>query len=129
MKLFIFSVLFILNTSSFAHEGHGEMPTEAAKYGGVLGNVIDEAKMEKKGKSNSPLMKAEILLSEDGTVRLYLYDLKMNQIKAGGFSTEAKGIVDNSKAKTKKPFMLQLHNDHYIGKILKQKKRPFDIYI
>lgn len=129
MKLLTLFTALLLTYSSFAHEGHGEMPVEPAKYGGILGNVVSEAKMISKNKNNPPVMKAEIVRSEDGTVRLYLYDLKMVQSKLVGVSKDAKGIVENTKAKTKDSFTLQVHGDHFMGKIPKQKKKPFNVYL
>lgn len=129
MKLLTLFTALLLSFSSFAHEGHGEMPVEPAKYGGILGNVVSEAKMLAKNKNNPAVMKAEIVRSEDGTVRLYLYDLKMVQSKLEGISKDAKGIVENTKAKTKDTFALQVHRDHFMGKIPKQKKKPFNIYV
>lgn len=129
MKCILLLTLLISSFSSFSHEGHGDMPTEPAKYGGILGNVVGEAKMLAKDKHNPTVMKAEIVRSEDGTVRIYLYDLKMVQSKLDGISKEAKGVVENTKAKTKDKFVLQAHGDHFMGKVPKQKKKPFNIYI
>jgi len=129
VKLLTLFLALLLCFSSFAHEGHGEMPVEPAKYGGILGNVVSEAEMLAKNKNNPAVMKAEIVRSEDGTIRLYLYDLKMAQSKLEGISKGAKGVVDNTKAKTKDAFALQNHGDHLIGKIPKQKKKPFNIYV
>lgn len=129
MKSLLVSLALLFSTLAFAHEGHGEMPTELSKFGGIMGNVVSETKMEAKVKNNPPLMKAEIVRSEDGTVRVYLYDLSMKQIKLDGLSKEAKGTVENRRAKTKDKFTLMAHGDHYMGKIPKQKKRPFDIYL
>ena len=129
MKLFTVMIVILFSFSLFAHEGHGEMPTESSKYGGVMGNVVSESKMMKKEKNNPPLMKAEIVRSDDGMVRLYLYDLKMNLLTDKDFLKDAQGILENNKAKTKDQFSLTLHGNHYMGKIPKQKRRPFNIYI
>jgi hypothetical protein len=129
MKLITFLTLLFLSLSSFAHEGHGDMPTEPAKYGGILGNVVSEIKMLSKEKHNPPLIKAEIVRSEDGTIRIYLYDLKMEQLKLDTTSKEAKGVVENTKSKTKDTFNLLAHGDHFMGKMPNQKKKPFNIYI
>lgn len=129
MKFITLFAFLLLSHSSFSHEGHGEMPVEPAKYGGILGNVVSEAKMLTKAKHNPALMKAEIVRSEDGTVRIYLYDTKMVQLKLDGISKAAKGVVENHKAKTKDIFALEAHGDHFMGKISKQKKKPFNIYI
>lgn len=129
MKFITVLALLLLSFSSFSHEGHGEMPVEPAKYGGILGNVVSEAKMQTKIKHNPSLMKAEIVRSEDGTVRIYLYDLKMVQSKLDGISKEAKGVVESIKGKTKDTFTLQAHGDHFMGIVPKQKKKPFNIYL
>lgn len=129
MKFFTLMMALLLNVTAFAHEGHGEMPVEPAKYGGVLGNVVSEKKMKAREKHNPPLMKAEIVRSEDDTVRVYLYDLKMDPLKTENLSGEAQGIVENNRAKTNQKFSLKSQGDHYKGKMPKQKKRPFNIYI
>ncbi len=129
MKSLLISLTLLFSVSALAHEGHGEMPTELSKFGGNMGNVVSETKMKAKAKTNPPLMKAEIVRTDSGTVRVYLYDLKMNQIKVDGLSKEAQGIVDNRKAKTKDKFTLTAHGDHFMGTMPKQKKRPFDIYV
>lgn len=129
MKSLLIGLTLLFSTLALAHEGHGEMPTELSKFGGIMGNVVSEAKMEAKVKNNPPIMKAEIVRSEDGTVRVYLYDLKMNQLKLEGLSKEAQGTVENRRAKTKEKFTLMGHGDHFMGKIPKQKKKPFDIYV
>lgn len=129
MRTFIILAIMFFGLSVSAHEGHGEMPTEASKYGGIVGNVVSQAKMQKKDKNNPPLMKAEIVRSDDGTVRLYVFDLKMQPLAGDGLSQTALGEVENVKARTKEKFSLELQGNHYIGKMLKQKKKPFNIYV
>lgn len=129
MKVLIFITTLFISLSAFTHVGH-EMPTEPAKYGGVLGNVMEESKGHRhKGHDERPLLKAEVVRSEDGTIRLYVYDLKMNQLKADAFSKEARVTVDNRRAKTKDKFTLKAAGDHFIGTMPKQRKKPFDLYI
>ena len=127
MKLLTFLTSMALSLSLFSHEGHGEMPTEPAKYGGILGSVVSEVKMLAGAKDNPTIMKAEIVRSEDGTVRVYLYDVNMVQSKLEGISKDAKGILDNNK--TSHSFDLRAHRDHFMGKIPKQRKKPFNIYV
>lgn len=129
MKALLAAAGLLLGLNALAHEGHGEMPTEAAKYGGQLSNVVDDLKMEKKAKHNPPLYKAELVRSEDGTLRVYLYDTGMKQIGTGDFGPEAEGTVDNPKEKTKAKISLKSSGDHYLGKMPKQKKRPFNVYV
>lgn len=129
MKRFAVMLVILFSFSLFAHEGHGEMPRESSKFGGVVGNVVSESKMIKKERNNPALLKAEIVRSDDGTVRLYLYDLEMNLMATKDFLNEAQGVLENNKAKTKDKFSLVLHGNHYMGKIPKQKRRPFNIYI
>ena len=129
MKILTLVLTLFMSLSAIAHEGHGEMPVEPAKYGGVLGNVVSEKKMKEKVKHNPALMKAEIVRSEDGMVRVYLYDLNMNAFKTESFSSEAKGTVENNRAKTNQNFTLKAHGDHYMGKMPKQKKKPYNVYL
>lgn len=129
MKMLTLVFALLMSLTAIAHEGHGEMPVEPAKYGGVLGNVVSEKKMKAKDKHNPSLLRAEIVRSEDGTVRVYLYDMKMNALKTESFSSEAKGTVENKRAKTDQSFTLKAHGDHYMGKMPKQKKRPYNVYL
>ena len=129
MKLLIFGLTLLLNATAFAHEGHSDMPSELAKFGGSLENVVDYTKMQAKEKNNLPLMKAEFVRSEDGTVRLYLFDLKMKQLQVDSLSKEAEVTVENPKEKTHAKFTMKPQGDHFIGKIPTQKKKPFNIYI
>lgn len=130
MKLMVLISVYLFSLTSFCHEGHGEMPTGPAKFGGMLGNVVLETKgHDHKGHDHRPLLKAEIVRSEDGTVRLYIYDLKMNQLKTDTFTSQASATVDNRRARTKDKFVLKAMGEHFQGTMPKQKKRPFDIYV
>lgn len=129
MKIISFLFTIFLSVTGFAHEGHGEAPTDPAKYGGILANVVSEARMQKKEKNNPALLKAEVVRSEDGTLRLYVYDLTMKPQDLKVFAAEASGVVENTKAKTKDSFKLGVHGNHFMGQLPKQKKRPFNLYI
>ncbi len=130
MKTLILTLGLLLGVNSFAHEGHGDpLPASASKYGGTPGLVVDGDKMEKKVEPNPGLYKAELMRSQDGTVRLYLFDSDMKKLKAEDFSAQAQGVVDNTKAGKKENFSLKAQKGIFIGKMPKQKKHPYNIYV
>ncbi|MBI4346246.1 MAG: hypothetical protein HY553_05285, partial [Elusimicrobia bacterium] len=63
-----------LASAAYAHdEGHGPKLTDQPPQGGVLTAVV-EAKDAKLGPAAALVYKAELVRSDDGTVRVTLYD-------------------------------------------------------
>lgn len=114
----------------FAHdEGHGPKLTDQGKRGGVMSPVIDK-KDYSKGAKAAVVYKGELVMSEDGTVRVYLYDVGMNPLDAVNLSAKAKGVVETEKKgkMTRVPFPLNLEEDGgFMGVAPKSKVKPFNI--
>lgn len=125
------SILLLLLTCSlsvFAHdEGHGPKLNDAPKQGGIVAPVV-LAKDAKLGTKAPMKHKAEIVRSQDGTVRVYFYDQTMNP-KEGGFAPKAVGIlISGKKGKmTEQQFELQWKEDHFEGKSPKPVRKPYNI--
>lgn len=122
-------MVFLLVTSFnlLAHEGHGEAPRDPSRFGGLLSGVV-EAKKMKKNENNPVLYKAELVRSEDGTLRLYVFDLGMKSIGLDQFSQKIEASVENIKNKIKLNFSLEKSGEYYLGKMPKVTKRPFDLF-
>ncbi len=124
------SVLFLfVSLSSFSHdEGHGPKLHDAALQGGVVSPVVLFKDAGLGGKA--PLKhKAEMVRSMDGTVRVYLYDEKMEPLKVQGLGVKAIAtLISGKKGKvTKQNFDLQWKEDHYEGKSPRPTRKPFSI--
>lgn len=127
---FLITLITVLSLGHpvLAHdEGHGPKVTDAPKQGGVLAPII-EAKDSKLGKKAKLVYKAELVRSEDGTARVFLYDDKMNPLLLDGFEKKAGAILETGKTKVKKvPFELTLAEDSFTGKIPTPSSKPFNI--
>jgi hypothetical protein len=119
----------VLSASAFAHdEGHGPKLTDAAKQGGIVSPVID-AKEASKGAKASVVHKAELVRSEDGTVRVYLYDQEMNLLDLSKFEKSAKGVLEFKKSKkwVKTPFTFNQEEGAFVANAPKAGSKPFNI--
>jgi hypothetical protein len=125
-------ILLALPTLAFAHdEGHGPKLTDSGKQGGIVAPVIDAKDVDKGAKAEF-IYKAELVRSEDGSVRLYVYDKDMKPMALEAkFGKEASGIVETEKKKevTKTPFSLRLEEGAFLGKPEKPAIKPFNIDI
>jgi len=121
--------LALASTGALAHdEGHGPKVTDAGKQGGVLAPVID-AKDVKKGAHADLVYKAELVRSEDGTVRVYFYDKEMKALDLSKLDQAGNGFVEFKKGKkwTKTPFALKQEDGAFIAKAPKAGAKPFNI--
>jgi hypothetical protein len=128
MKKLIAVIAFLAASAAFAHdEGHGPKLTDQGKQGGVVSPVID-AKDASKGSKATLIYKAELVRSDDGTVRVYLYDKDMNSLDLAKFGT-AKGVVEFKKNKkwSKEEFTLAPSEGALVGKAPKVNTKPFNI--
>lgn len=119
----------VLSTAAFAHdEGHGPKLTDAAPQGGVVTAVV-EAKDAKLGPKAPLVYKAELVRSEDGTVRVTLYDKDLKPLDASKFdkSGSAMLIVEKKKKTLTKKFPLALEEGSFVGKMPKPAGKPFNI--
>ena len=131
MTQFCVMLALMCSIPAFAHdEGHGPKLTDAAKQGGVVSPVID-AREVSKGAKAAVVHKAELVRSEDGTVRVYFYDQGMNPLDLSKFSKEAKGILEFKKSKkwVKAPFVLKQEENAFIAIAPKSESKPFNIDI
>ena len=113
---------------AYAHdEGHGPKLTDPAKQGGLVAPVVD-AKDAKLGEKAALVHKAELVRSEDGGVKLYLYDTQMNPLKLTSVEKSASAVMHKKNTK-KLPFTLKLEGDAFVGQVPKAAKKPFNIDI
>lgn len=118
-----------LSLPAFAHdEGHGPKLTDAGKMGGVVTAVVP-AKEAKLGPKAVLLYKAELTRSDDGIVRVYLYDKDMKALDPSRFGKSAKAVLESHKKKktTRVPFALVLEEGAFTGKTPKPASKPFNI--
>ena len=118
-----------LSLPAAAHdEGHGPKLTDAGKMGGVLTGVV-LAKDAKLGTKAEMVYKAELTRSEDGTVRVYLYDKDMKAMSGDALPKGAKAVLQSKKGKkwTSVPFSLKKTAAGFEGKAPKPAGRPFNI--
>jgi hypothetical protein len=127
----ILVLLLAFTLSAFAHdEGHGPKLTDASKQGGIISPVI-LAKEANIGTKAQLKHKAEIVRTQDGTVRVYFYDQNMNPLKTGTLSQKASGnLITKKKGKVnQQKFNLQWKDDHFEGKSPKPARKPYNIDI
>ncbi len=113
----------------WAHDGgHGPKFEESAQQGGVLAGVI-ELKDAKLGPEAVLVYKAELVRLEDGTVKVYLYNLSMKPLDLKKFDKTAKAaLVTMAKKKTRtSKFMLELQDGAFVGKAPKAATKPFNL--
>jgi hypothetical protein len=119
----------LLSLPAFAHdEGHGPKLTDAGKMGGVVTAVVlvKEAKL---GPKAVLLYKAELTRSEDGIVRVYLYDKDMRPLDPARFGRSAKAVLESHKKKktSRTSFPLTLEDGAFTGRAPKAPGKPFNI--
>lgn len=118
-----------LSLPVLAHdEGHGPKLTDAGKMGGVVTAVV-LAKEAKLGPKAALLYKAELTRSDDGVVRVYVYDKEMKPLDASRFGKSAKAVLESHKKKkvTRTPFTLALKDGAFTAAAPKPASKPFNI--
>lgn len=131
MKSFGFVFALLASVPAFAHdEGHGPKLTDSPKQGGIVSSVIN-AKDASAGSKAAIVHKAELVRSEDGTVRVYLYDQTMKPRALTGFGKKAQAALETVKKgkATVTPFDLQLQGDAFVGKAPKAPSKPYNIEV
>lgn len=127
----LLAMLLVISLSAFAHdEGHGPKLTDAPKQGGIVAPVV-LAKDANLGTKAQMMHKAEIVRSQDGTIRVYFYDKTMNALKAGTLAAKASGnLISGKKGKIKEQkFELTWMEDHFEGKSPKPTRKPYNVDI
>ena len=129
MKKIMLTLVLSLSGLSYAHdEGHGPKVADAAKYGGIVSGIVLEADA-KKGAEAALVHKAELVRSTDGTVRLYLYNAKMESLNLKEFAPKATAtLAAKVKGKWKDvEFPLELKDNSFSGKMPKPAAKPYNI--
>jgi hypothetical protein len=128
-KRFLIIFCLLLADLGLAHdEGHGPKLTDSGKYGGLVAPIVD-MKDIKKGAHADVIYKAELVLSSDGKVRLYLYDGSMKPLDLAKFAKVAKGVLEtSSKGKHKtEEFPLIREGKAFVGQSPKPGSKPFNL--
>ncbi len=128
-KRFFIAVCLMTSGSALSHdEGHGPKLTDSGKYGGLVAPIID-LKDLKKGPHADVVYKAELVLSGDGKVRLYLYDASMKPLDLAKFANGAKGVLETkTKGKYKTvDFTMSLEGKAFVGQSPKPASKPFNL--
>ncbi len=130
MKILLALTLTLtLGLNAFAHdEGHGPKLSDAPKNGGLVSSVV-LAKDGKLGTKAELKHKAELVRAEDGTLRLYFYDIQMNPLKPGVFAAKAgASLITEKKGKVNvQKFDLTWSADHFEGKMPRPARKPYNI--
>lgn len=130
MKSLLLSLTLLVSTVALAHdEGHGPKLGDQPKYGGKVAAVISKSEVNK-GTKAEMRYKAELTKTNDGTIRVYLYDKKMNLLPLQEFAS-ATGELLFKDRKTKKwtahEFKFSKKDKSFEGKLPTQPRRPFNI--
>ena len=118
-----------LSTAAHAHdEGHGPKLSDQPPQGGVITAVV-EAKDAKLGAKAPLVYKAEMVRSEDGIVRVTLYDKELKPLDAAKLAKGADAvlIIIKKKKVIEKPFKLTLDAGTFVGKMPKPASKPYNI--
>ena len=131
MKYILTALLLAIGliTPSMAHdEGHGPKLSDTAKYGGAIAPAI-LAKEVPLGRKAKMIYKGELTRSQNGTIRIYVYDTQMKLIDLEKFDTTANATLEFKKNKkwTKTVFNLQLKDNAFVGKLPPITHKPINI--
>lgn len=129
MKKLILALTLNFTTLSFAHDGgHGPQLSDTGKFGGIVSSVVLKSDVSK-GDKAALVYKAELARSQDGTVRVYVYDEKMNQLDLSTFEADGSALLA-AKVKGKyknSTFSLKKEGKSFIGKMPKPEGKPYNI--
>jgi len=131
MKYILTALLLAIGiiTPSMAHdEGHGPKLRDTAKYGGAIAPAI-LAKEITLGRKAKMVYKGELTRSQDGTIRVYVYDTHMKLLDLEKFDTTANATLEVKKNKkwSKTVFELQQKDNSFVGKLPPISRKPFNI--
>lgn len=155
MKLLtIVLTCFLFALSALAHEGDEEFEVkDSPKFGGRVASIMREDKNHTKHHSkveshhhddghkdhhakeedhhdDDVVLKAEILISDDNTIRLYIFDKDMKAIPLADFPSQLKGVIKQGMGKRKKQageVNLAKDKNYFLGNIQRNDKKPFDL--
>jgi hypothetical protein len=111
-------------------EGHGPKLTDAGRQGGVVSPVVlaSDARL---GARAALVYKAELVRSDDGTVRVYLYDAAMKPLDASRFGPAAEALIQFKKGRKweSTKLELKLEDGAFVGTAAKPRAKPYNIDI
>ena len=111
------SILFCLQV--FAHEGAEMVQAKfAPRFGGKVSHVE-----KKTGHHHEDRYVGELIVSDEGVMRLFFYDLAMKDISIAKFPAEVKGAITSKKDKTE--IVLKKGEKNYTGTLPRVKARPY----
>lgn len=142
---FVTILIFVNSFYSWGHEGEDLSPKLKPRFGGKLSAVIMEEDHQYLGKStpspdssqkndhrlhNDAKYIAEIIISAEKKVHLYLYDLGMKDLDLTNFPSEITMSVNYHGAQSRGPkFQTLKSGKSYIGELPQVEKKAFDIYV
>ncbi len=114
------------NAAQAHDEGHGPKLADTGRYGGLIAAVVDYKEADKGAKA-ALVHKAELVRSEDGTVRVYVYDTDLKPLALDNFEKKAEASLFIIKTEESKSFDLLSDGKAFIGKMPAISKRPYNI--
>ena len=132
MKPTLLTLIIFLSPVIFAHDGgHGPKLTDGPKQGGTIAPVVNFNEAHK-GADAQLQFKSEFVRSEDGTLRLFIYDKDLNPVALTAFDKAAKGVVEvlkKGKVTKKLNFDLTQQEGAFVGKAPRSPSKPYNIYV
>lgn len=124
------SMLLLASIASAHGDGDDHMPAESFTPRAVFTASLVEAKDAKLGTKAAVVYKAELIRSDDGTMRVYLYDNQMRSLDISTFDKTAKAKLLGGEKKAKRTsFSMSAEGGAFIGKAPKAPSGPFNIEI
>ncbi|MAE58824.1 MAG: hypothetical protein CME69_08090 [Halobacteriovorax sp.] len=119
-------ITFLLSFVAFAHDGgHGPSISDESMQGGKVAAVINYKEVNE-GTHAKMLLKGELVV-EGLTVKLYLYDKKMNEISLNKYPKTIEAIQIERGKEANFQLNLSESKKFYIGKRTKNKRVPYNI--
>lgn len=129
--LCIYVAVLLMMTPFLANShdgGHGPKLTDVGFFGGIVTAVVKKSE-QSLGAKASLVYKAELVRSNDGQVRIYIYDSKMKLLKLDDFTHKAEAVLisfDNGKENLSE-FSLKIKKKNFIGQLPKAKSKPYNV--
>jgi hypothetical protein len=119
---------FVASVALAHDDGHGPALSDAGKFGGIVSGVVLKSEASK-GAHAGLVYKAELARAQDGTVRVYLYNDKMQPLDLKTVDAKATATL-SAKVKGKyknTAFNLEKKDGSFIGKMPKPDAKPYNI--
>lgn len=152
MKNLLIALLIFTPIFSFSHEGDEEVEVKnAPRFGGRVSPVEEEGEhgheeskkekhKEEEGKHeegkheeegehhhDEPAYMAELLVSDDNKIRLYIYDHDMKDVSLDDLPQNMIFHSQSKRGNEKKTITLQKSKKYYLGDMPLLKRKPFDL--